>query len=168
MIILSIWSAGTFSAAGGSGGSSAEHGGPGTIYLHRLPPDDSTIQIDATHDSSIITHTSNVTGVLTNRTLYIDNHGQTPKDRERNLTVGYLNLRVGTSCAWVIPSQYPSFVEKPEKAGNEEIIIDYVQIYGEGQLAFINNICLSCNIDIRVAAIYGLYFISHNVWCLLS
>ena len=134
----------------------AEHGGPGTIYLHRLPPDGATIQIDATHDSSIITHESNVTGVLTNRTLYVDNHGRTPKDRERNLTLGYSTPGLGTSCAWLIPSRYPSFVGKPARAGNEEIVIDYIQIYGEAQLAFINNTCLTCNVDIRVAAIYGL------------
>ena len=60
-------------AVGGEGGSGAEHGGPGTIYLHRLPWEEDLVLIDGTNANNIITHDSNVTRELTNRTLYIDN-----------------------------------------------------------------------------------------------
>ena len=140
---------------GGTGGSLAEHGGAGTVYLHSLPPDGTTVMVDATHDSSIITHSSNVTATLTNCTLYINNHHRAPMDRDRNMTLGYSDLATASSCAWVIPSPYPSFVSAPVNAGSEEVVVDYIQIYGQGHLAFINNTCLHCNVDVRAVAIEG-------------
>ena len=66
-----VYLAGAFRGAGGEGGSDAEPGGPGTIYLHLLPEDGADPLLDAT--VYVVTHDSNHTGVFSNRTLYIDN-----------------------------------------------------------------------------------------------
>ena len=62
---------GEFVAAGGEGGDSAEHGGPGTVYLHLLPEEGADQLLDGT--TYVVTHDSEHDGVHSNRTLYIDN-----------------------------------------------------------------------------------------------
>ena len=62
---------GEFIGAGGEGGSSAEHGGPGTTYLHLLPEIGADRLLDGT--TYVVTDTSEHDGVHSNRTLYIDN-----------------------------------------------------------------------------------------------
>ncbi|KAI8478546.1 hypothetical protein Bbelb_437250, partial [Branchiostoma belcheri] len=98
---------GSVAAGGGSGGSQFlatggdgyEPGGPGTVYLHRLQPDNQTQLLDATSEEAQVTHDSNVTQPLTNRTLYINNLGKRPRDPERNLSSlprEHLQIRLGS------------------------------------------------------------------------
>lgn len=75
---------------GGLGGSESEPGGPGTIYLHRLPWLENQMLIDGTNTDAIITANSNVTGDHTNRTLYIDN--RYVHFRSNKITYSKLNL----------------------------------------------------------------------------
>ena len=150
---------GEFRAAGGSAGISAEYGGPGTIYVHKLPTDNRSVLFDGTSDNSAISHDVNVT--LTNRTLFIDNRGKLPKDRNRNLTEAWENFSLGSTTAWVIPGPYPNFVPAIDSnlTSQPEVPIDYLRIYGGGQVAFMNTVCPTCNIDVRVGTIIGEDFI---------
>ena len=84
---------GTFKSAGGTGGSGGENGGPGTIYVHKLPVEN-----------------EDLSKFVSNRTLFIDNHNRAPNDPLRNLTDFYNDFTLGSAVAWIIPSDYPDFV----------------------------------------------------------
>ena len=113
---------GTFRNAGGAGGSQAENGGPGTVYVHKLPVLDSSGQVPSTF--------------VQNRTLWVDNEGKGPKDPLRNLTTYYSDITRGSAVAWLIPSEYPSFV--PDTITRSQVMLDEFQIYSQAQMAIVN------------------------------
>ena len=130
---------GEFIAAGGEGGTDAEHGGPGTIYLHLLPEVGADQLLDGT--TYVVTADSTHEGVHTNRTLYIDNRNRPPNDVNRNMTDAYADLRYGNARAWVIPHPYSSIADDTidGEPDGVEFIVDYLQIYGAGQVMLVDN-----------------------------
>jgi hypothetical protein len=62
---VNILITGTFKSAGGTGGSGGENGGPGTIYVHKLPVEN-----------------EDLSKFVSNRTLVIDNHNRAPNDSQ--------------------------------------------------------------------------------------
>jgi hypothetical protein len=127
---------GTFKSAGGEGGSNAEDGGPGTIYVHLLPinPDD-------------------LSSFVSNRTLFIDNHDRSPKDPFRNLTQFYSNYSMGSGVAWMIPADYPDFVVESKES--KDMIFEEIQIYRSAVIAMVKPDDTTFRIDLRVAVIDG-------------
>lgn len=130
---------GTLRGEGGPGGTQAEPGGPGTIYLYKLPLLDSSGKVPA--------------GFITNRTLHVDNQNQGPKDPFRNLTSAYTRYNQSSAMTWLIPSGYPSFV--PEIQSTTEITLDELQIFRQAQLAILNPSNPTQRINISVVMIKG-------------
>ena len=116
---------GHFVNIGGSGGHSAEPGGAGTMYFHRIPDYTETGEIPAEF--------------LENRTLHINNRGQEPVDPDRNLTSLYSNYAEASGVTLLFPGDYPDSVKVPTKLANPEtdITLDYLQIYQKVQLAMV-------------------------------
>ena len=148
-------STGEFKGVGGLGGSSAEHGGPGTVYIHKLPLDDSVVFLDGTHPSAVVSHDSNVTEPVTNRTLFIDNRGRAPRNRNRNITNAYSDLRQGASIAWVITAPLPDFVPPVNGSMDGVLALDNLQLYGEAHVGFLNLTCEGCGVGLSVLNIAG-------------
>ncbi|CAH1775844.1 unnamed protein product, partial [Owenia fusiformis] len=151
---------GAYIAAGGEGGANSENGGPGTIYLHKLPRSETTLLIDKTKANyeEIYEDTTGYDNIeIANRTLYIDNRGRFPLDQNRNLTDGYDDMRQGSATAWALPGSYPSSVVATEFDTEEkpDVVLDEIQVYGGGHIAFIQEDCSTCNIDIRLVGIQG-------------
>ncbi|XP_033745596.1 uncharacterized protein LOC117331111 [Pecten maximus] len=125
---------GTFQAFGGTGGY--ENGGPGTIYAHKMP--------DREQPFSSFT---------SNRTLYLDNNNRRPRDPSRNLTSSYGNYTLGSAVAWLIPSEYPSFVN--ETRNDTQVVLEEFQIYRGAQMAFLMPDNPFGWIDIKIGIIEG-------------
>ncbi|KAK3576662.1 hypothetical protein CHS0354_004947 [Potamilus streckersoni] len=134
---------GTFRNTGGAGGAGAEHGGAGTVYLHKLPDLLSNGQVapDFTH----------------NRTLYLDNMNRFPRNPLRNLTQFYTNYSLGSGVAWIFPGFYPSFV-KPIFSPvdfTSDVILDHLQIYRGAQMAMVRPENPRQNINLSVGSFDG-------------
>ena len=153
---------GEFKGVGGLGGSNAEHGGPGTVYIHKLPLDDSIVFLDGTHPSAVVSHDSNVTEPVTNRTLFIDNRGRAPRNRNRNITDAYSDLRHGASIAWVITAELPDFVPPVNGSTEGVLALDYLQLYGEAHVGFLNLTCEGCEVGLSVLNIEGVCLLGLN------
>ena len=148
--------AGQFKAIGGlDGGGGSAVGGPGTVYIHKLPSDETLL--DATHPDGVISHDSNVTRELTNRTLFIDNRCLAAKDQ--SVTTTYSTFSHAASIAWLMPGKLPEFVPSVLGAASSDIVIDYLQMYGCVEVGFLRKDCLTCSIDIRVANIESKYYV---------
>jgi len=145
---------------GGTGGGSAV-GGPGTVYIHKLPSNE--MLLDGTRDDAVISHDSNVTHELTNRTLFVDNRDRATDNL--SVTDAYGNLSRAGGIAWLIPGDLPEFVPSALGAQPSDIVIDYLQLYGRVEFAFLSRNCLKCSVTIRVANIEGnAYIISFTVY----
>lgn len=129
-------SIGTFKSVGGTGGSGGENGGPGTIYVHKLPIEN-----------------QDITKFVSNRTLFVDNHGRGPKNPLRNLTEVYNNFTQGGGVAWIIPVKYPDFVI--ETKSDTQIVLEELQIYRQAQLAVVKPSDTKSRIDLLIEAIDG-------------
>ena len=142
---------------GGQGGNKAENGGPGTIFLQMLPPDNKTLFLDATLEEAQITHSSNITDKLTNRTLLIGNGGRSPKDEERSLKKAYFtDFGLGTATAWVIADDLPEFAKRGIKSrDSSDFVIDELRVYSKAHVAFVSRHCLTCHVSVRVKEIDG-------------
>lgn len=107
---------GDFINHGGSSGSSAEPGGPGTIYLHKLP--------------DLLSNGSVPAGFSDNRTLYLNNNGYEPRDPYRNLTDLYASYPNASGVAWIWPCSYPPAVTvaQPGINPNKDVILDYLKV----------------------------------------
>ena len=57
--------------------------------------------------------------------------------------------------AWVIATPLPPFARTKGDDGPERYTLDHLQLYGEGQLAFVDYACPSCHIDLRFTTISG-------------
>ncbi|KAI8479532.1 hypothetical protein Bbelb_427220 [Branchiostoma belcheri] len=125
---------GQFLATGGDG---YEPGGPGTVYLHRLQPDNQTQLLDATSEEAQVTHDSNVTQPLTNRTLYINNLGKRPRDPERNLSSLYTSYASTSTVAWILPAEPSQIADRniPTHYFPEDVIIDELHLYVQGNIS---------------------------------
>jgi len=86
---------GQFISAGGDG---YEVGGPGTVYLEKLPPSPDVTFLDAATEEGRVHHASNVTEPATNRTLYINNLGRKGRSPTRNLTQYYQDVTMVRAC----------------------------------------------------------------------
>ena len=142
---------GEYRAVGGlQGGAGSAVGGPGTVYIHKLPSNETLF--DGTHDSAVISHDSNVTRELTNRTLFVDN-----RRRATNISVtdAYSDHSRAGSVAWLIPGDLPDFVPSVSGADSSDVVIDYLQLYGRAEFGFLSRNCLECSVTIRVANIEG-------------
>ena len=127
---------GTFKSVGGTGGSGGENGGPGTIYVHKLPVEN-----------------EDLSKFVSNRTLFIDNHNRAPNDPLRNLTDFYNDFTLGSAVAWIIPSDYPDFVI--ETKNDTQIVLEELQIYRKAQMAILNPANTKSRMDLSVEAIDG-------------
>ena len=148
--------AGDFEAVGGS--SNFEPGGPGTIYLHKLQPLNGTVLLDATSDEARITHDSNVTEPLTNRTLYINNRGRSPRDKGRNITDGFADYASVSTILWLMPTERARIdVVRNEPSHNftEDIILDELHIYGGAQIAYLDPEQHHDSLSVRIGSISG-------------
>ena len=147
---------GDFEAAGGR--SNYEPGGPGTIYLHKLQPLNSTRLLDATSDEARITHDSNVTEPLTNRTLYINNRGRLPRGMDRNITDGYADYGSVSTIIWLKPTERAEIdIARNEPSHNftEDIILDELHIYGGAQIAYLDPERHNHSVSVRIGSISG-------------
>ncbi|XP_038052472.1 uncharacterized protein LOC119725183 [Patiria miniata] len=147
---------GDFEATGGA--SSYEPGGPGTVYLHKLQPRNGTTLLDATSDEAQITHDSNVTEPLTNRTLYINNRGRRPRDWNRNITDGYADYASVPTIVWLTPTERAQIdVMRNDHTHNftEDVILDELHVYGGAQLAFLDPEYHDHSLDIRIGSMSG-------------
>ena len=143
---------GQFKATGGlDGGGGSAVGGPGTVYIHKLPSDETLL--DGTHPDAVISHDSNVTYELTNRTLFVDNHRRAANDL--SVTEAYSDYSHAGSVAWLIPGELPDFVPPVLGAASSDVVIDNLQLYGRAEFGFLSGNCLKCSITIRVANIEG-------------
>ena len=106
---------GEFKNHGGSGGVNAEPGGPGSIYLHRIPD---------RVDGQIPDHFSD------NRTLLFDNNNYEPRDPLRNLTDTYSDYATASGVGWIEPGLYPAGVDiaSPIENALQNIVLDYLKV----------------------------------------
>lgn len=106
---------GDFINHGGSGGSNAEPGGPGTVYLHNLPD---------LLNGSVPAH------FVDNRTLYLNNKGFEPRDKYRNLTDTYPSYPNASGVAWIWPGTYPPLVTVAHPGINtdSDVKLDYLKV----------------------------------------
>ena len=114
--------------------------------------------LDGTSDEAQITHDSNVTEPLTNRTLYINNLGRSPRNPSKNLTLDYADFATGSSLMWLIPAERPLWdVMRNEQSHNftEDVIIDELHVYGGGQVAFLDPATPSSSLQIRLGSVKG-------------
>lgn len=111
-----FYSTGDFINHGGAGGKNAEPGGPGTVYLHKLPELTETGSIPADFNE--------------NRTLYLNNKGYEPRNPLRNLTDTYPDYATASGVSWLWPGSYPPsvFVASPDIDEKEDIIVDYLKV----------------------------------------
>ena len=99
---------GMYVAAGGS--SNYENGGPGTVYLQKVP-------VNLTAEFS------------PNRTLYVSNNNKYPRNRVLDIRNAYEDLAKAPSVAWVtLTSSYE----------DTNFEIDELQVYGGARLAVVN------------------------------
>ena len=126
-------------SSGGAGGTGSECGGPGTFYLQQLAG------------------CQNGAHYRQNRTLIINNNGCLPRDKDKNLTTAYTDISLGTTTAWIIPSQLPSFAKWPSNTvqSASSIHLEEIHIRGGGHVGFSNTGCSTCGIDIRIGSILG-------------
>jgi len=104
-----------------------------------------------------------VTHELTNRTLFVDNRDRATDNL--SVTDAYGNLSRAGGIAWLIPGDLPEFVPSALGAQPSDIVIDYLQLYGRVEFAFLSRNCLKCSVTIRVANIEGnAYIISFTVY----
>ena len=147
---------GSFIAAGGT--SQYEPGGPGTVYLHKLQSANETILLDATSPEGQITHDSNVTTALTNRTLYLNNLGRLPRSPNQNFTDYYSDYRSATTVVWLEPGTQADIAWQRNSASHnytEDFVIDEVHLYGGVELAFIDPQHPNERLNIRLGTIEG-------------
>jgi len=143
---------GEYRAVGGlQGGAGSAVGGPGTVYIHKLPSNETLF--DGTHDSAVISHDSNVTRELTNRTLFVDNRRRATDNI--SVTEAYRDHSRAGSVAWLIPGDLPDFVPSVSEADSSDVVIDYLRLYGRAEFGFLSRNCLECSVTIRVANIEG-------------
>ena len=143
---------GEYRAVGGlQGGAGSAVGGPGTVYIHKLPSNETLL--DGTHDSAVISHDSNVTRELTNRTLFVDNRRRATNGI--SVTDAYSDHSRAGSVAWLIPGDLPDFVPSVSGADSSDVVIDYLRLYGRSEFGFLSRNCLECSVTIRVANIEG-------------
>ncbi|XP_077861760.1 LOW QUALITY PROTEIN: uncharacterized protein LOC100369350 [Saccoglossus kowalevskii] len=143
---------GDFFAYGGDSGY--EPGGAGTVYLHKLLASNDSILLDGTSPEALISHDSNVTSELTNRTLYINNIGRYPRDMLRNLTSIYQDLELGSTLTWITPGE-PSHDNEQSHHYTEHIQIDELHIYGGGHVGFVFPERPMDSLDIRLGTVFG-------------
>lgn len=127
---------GTFKCAGGEGGVNAEDGGPGTVYVHLLP-----------------INPADLSNFVSNRTLFVDNHGRSPKDLFRNLTEFYSNYSLGSGVAWIIPSDYPDYVVETKL--DTQMILEELQIYRSASIAMVKPDDTTFKVELSVENIDG-------------
>ena len=79
-----------------------------------------------------------------------------PKNKDRNLTLAYLNPEQGGAVGWVSPEDYASITDDTITGRpTANFPIDEVQIYGGAHLGFKYWDCDNCLIDIRILTMYG-------------
>lgn len=106
---------GDFVNHGGAGGTRAEPGGPGTVYLHKLPElINGTVPYD----------------FIDNRTLYLNNKGLKAQNPQRNLTDTYSDYTKASVVVWLWPGLYPPTVTVATQLNNtdEDIVLDYLKV----------------------------------------
>ncbi|KAL4226615.1 hypothetical protein ACF0H5_014598 [Mactra antiquata] len=127
---------GDFLNHGGAGGILAEPGGPGTVYLHKIPDlVDGEIPEDFTD----------------NRTLYLNNKGYEPMDPYRNLTDTYSDYTTASGVAWIWPGEYPPsvVVATSDVSPLTDVRLDYLKVYEKAQMGMVRDIYTE-RIDLNV------------------
>ena len=114
----------------------AENGGPGTVYLHRLP----NPRIDPKKFAQ-------------NRTLLISNNNLKTKVSQKDVEGGYSDLSNSSCVAWVIPSSYPPIANLT--ASQSIIVLDNLIVKRDAQIAFVNPTSHTSSISVRVQLMQG-------------
>jgi hypothetical protein len=106
---------GDFINHGGPGGARSEPGGPGTVYLHKLPE-----LVNGTVPPDFID----------NRTLYLNNKDYEPLNPARNLTDTYPQYTAASGVVWIWPGLYPPSVIVATQVNNtdEDIVLDHIKV----------------------------------------
>lgn len=140
--------------------SDYEPGGSGMVYLHQLQPVNGSQLLDGTSPEARITHDSNVTEPLTNRTLYLNNLGRLPREALRNLTDFYGSVNNIGSVTWLEPSEVAHIVKErntPSHEYDDDVIIDELHLYGGAELGYVRPSQPQSGISLRLGTINGDY-----------
>ena len=128
------------------------------MYLHKLQSSNETALLDATSPEGQITHDSNVTSPLTNRTLYLNNLGRQPVSPKLDLSDLYSEHNTVSTVTW-LEAGFPSDIvlERNNVLHNytADYVIDELHVYGGAQLAFVNPISPKDHLEIRLGTILG-------------
>lgn len=114
----------------------AENGGPGTVYLHRLP----NPNIDPKKFAE-------------NRTLLVANNNLKVKDNQKEVESGYSDISNSSCVAWVIPSAYPPIANLSTLPSI--IVLDNLIVMRDAQIAFVNPITHTSSISVKVQLMQG-------------
>ena len=127
---------GRFLSTGGA--SSYEPGGPGTVYLEKVPGNNATYGHDRIDDAAHSgrersAQSINGTKWVQNRTLYINAMGRAPRDPAANLSSSYSDYgRSGAARAWL------TLIDRRESERNEsDVQLEELHLYGGAQLSFL-------------------------------